>query len=118
MICRFEPTIDAGTRKAIWERVVNTSDKPGSRPASASGLVRRIAVTMILSGLVFAVLWLMAFSIVTSLLASAGFCIVVAMASAGSDPVETVLDAIAAVVFGILGAIAAFFTAIFSLFTS
>jgi hypothetical protein len=97
---------------------MNASDKRGSRPASASSLVRRIAVTMILSGLVFVVLWLMAFSMLTSLLASAGFCIVVAAASAVSDPVESVLDAIAAVLFGILGAITAFFAAIFSIFTN
>ena len=97
---------------------MNASDKPGPRPSSANSLVRRIAAAMILSGLVFVVLWLMAFSIVTSLLASAGFCIVVAVASAALDPVETMLEAIAAVVFGILGAIAAFFAAIFSIFTN
>ncbi len=39
-------------------------------------------------------------------------------ASAASDPVEMVLDAIAAVAFGVLAAIAAFFGAIFSVFGS
>jgi hypothetical protein len=63
-------------------------------------------------------MWLMAFSVLTSLLTAAGCCVVVVAASAVSDPVEMVLDAIAALVFGVLGAIAAFFAAIFSLFGS
>jgi hypothetical protein len=71
-----------------------------------------------MSGVVFLLLWLMAFSVFTSLLTAAGCCVVVVAASAASDPVEMVLDAIAAVVFGVLGAIAAFFAAVFSLFGS
>ena len=71
-----------------------------------------------MGGLVLLLLWLMAFSVFTSLLIASGFCVVVVAASAASDPVETVLDAIAAVFFGVLAAIAAFFGAIFSLFGS
>jgi hypothetical protein len=82
------------------------------------GLARRIAATVIMSGVVFLMMWLMAFSVLTSLLTAAGCCVVVVAASAVSDPVEMVLDAIAALVFGVLGAIAAFFAAIFSLFGS
>jgi hypothetical protein len=93
-------------------------DEPVTRPASASGPARRIVATVIMSGLVFLLLWLMAFSVFTSLLIAAGFCVVVVGASAASDPVVMVLDAIAAVVFGVLGAIAAVFGAIFSLFGS
>jgi hypothetical protein len=89
-----------------------------TRPASATGLARRIAATVIMSGVVFLMMWLMAFSVLTSLLTAAGCCVVVVAASAVSDPVEMVLDAIAALVFGVLGAIAAFFAAIFSLFGS
>ena len=101
------------------EPVMNTPDQPVTRPASASGLVRRIAAAVIMSGLVFLLLlWLMAFSVVTSLLIAAGCCVVVVAASTASDPVVTVLDAIAAVVFGVLGAIAAFLGVIFSLFGS
>jgi hypothetical protein len=81
------------------------------RPASASGLVRRIAATVIKGVVVFLLMWLMAFSIFTSLLTAAGCCVAVVAASAASDPVEMVLDAIAALVFGVLGAIAAFFGA-------
>ena len=97
---------------------MNAPNEPVARPASASGLGRRIAATVIMSGLVFLLLWLMAFSVFTSLLIASGFCVVVVAASAALDPVVTVLDAIAAVVFGVLGAIAAFFGAIFSLFGS
>jgi len=97
---------------------MNASNEPVTRPASASGLARRIAATVIMSGVVFLLLWLMAFSVFTSLLTAAGCCVVAVAVSAASDPVETVLDAIAAVVFGVLGAIAAFFGAIFSLFGS
>ena len=97
---------------------MNAPHEPVTRPASASGPVRRIAATVIMSGLVFLLLWLMAFSVFTSLLIAGGFCVVVVSASAASDLVVTVLDAIAAVVFGVLGAIAAVFAAIFSLFGS
>jgi hypothetical protein len=69
-----------------------------------------------MGGVVFLLLWLMAFSVVTSLLIASGCCVVVVAASAASDPVEMVLDAIAAVGFGVLAAIAAVFGAIFSLF--
>ena len=61
-------------------------------------------------------LWLTAFSLVTSLLIGSGFCAVVIAASATSDLVEAVLDTIATVVFGVLAAIAAAVAAVFSLF--
>jgi hypothetical protein len=97
---------------------MSAPNEPVTRPAPASGLARRIAATVIMSGLVFLLLWLMAFSVFTSLLIAGGFCVVVVAASAACDPVVTVLDAIAAVVLGVLAAIAAFFGAIFSLFGS
>jgi hypothetical protein len=95
---------------------MNAPHEPVTRPARASGPVRRIAATVIMGGLVFFLLWLMAFSVFTSLLIAAGFGVVVVVASAASDPFEMVLDAIAAVVLGVLGAIAAVFGAIFSIF--
>ena len=97
---------------------MSAPNEPVTRPASASGLARRIAATVIMSGVLFLLLWLMAFSVFTSLLTAAGCCVVVVAASEASDLVEMVLDAIAAVVFGVLGAIAAVFGAIFSLFGS
>src|SRR5262245_13825560 len=97
---------------------MNAPNEPATRPATASGPARRIAATVIVSGLVFLLLWFMAFSVFTSLLIASGFCVVVVAASAVVEPVVTVLDVIASIVFGVLGAIAAVFAAIFGLFGS
>lgn len=91
-------------------------NEPVTRPARGPG--RRIAAAVIVSGLVFLVLWLVAFSVLTSALIASGCCIVVVAASAAWDPIEMILDAIATVVFGVLGVIAAIFGAIFGLFGS
>jgi hypothetical protein len=97
---------------------MNAPNEPVTRPASARGPARRIAAAVIVSGLVFLLLWFVAFSVFTSLLVASTFCVVVVAASAASDLVEMVVDAIAAIVFAVLGAIAAIFGAIFSLFGS
>ena len=90
--------------------------EPAARPASNSSPVRRIAVAVILSGLVFVVLWIMMFNMVTSLLIGAGCCVVIVAASSLSDLFDMLLDALAAVIFGVLAFIAAIFGAIFSVF--
>ena len=69
-----------------------------------------------LSVLLFAVLWIMVFSMVTSLLIGAGCCVVIVAASSVSDLVDMLLDAIASAVFGVLAVIAAIFAAILGLF--
>ena len=92
------------------------SPEPAARPASISSPARRIAVAVVLGGLVFAVLWIMVFSMVTSLLIGAGCCVVMVAASSASDLFEMLLDAAAAVIFGMLAAVAAIFGAIFGLF--
>ena len=92
--------------------------EPAVRTAPNRSPVRRIAVAVILSGLVFAVLWIMVFSMVTSLLIGAGCCVVIVAASSVSDLFEMLLDAVAAVIFGVLAVIAAIFGAIFGLFGS
>lgn len=86
------------------------------RPASHGSPARRIATAIVLGALIFGMLWIMAFSLVTSLLIGSGCCVVVIAASAVSDLAETVLDAIASVVFGVLAAIAAVLAAILGLF--
>jgi hypothetical protein len=90
--------------------------EPAARPAPNSSPARRIAVAVILSGLVFVVLWIMVFNVVTSLLIGAGCCIVIVAASSLSDLVDMLLDALATVIFGVLAVIAAIFGAIFGLF--
>jgi hypothetical protein len=86
------------------------------RPAARSSPARRIATAIVLGALIFGVLWIMVFSLATSLLIGSGCCVVVIAASTVSDLVETVLDAIASVVFGLLAAVAAVFAAILGLF--
>jgi type IV secretory pathway VirB2 component (pilin) len=51
-----------------------------------------------------------------SLVIAAGVCIALLSACAVSDPVETVLEFLVAIVFGVLAAIAAVFAAIFGIF--
>ena len=92
------------------------SPEPAARPASISSPARRIAVAVVLGGLVFTVLWIMVFSMVTSLLIGAGCCVVIVAASSASDLFEMLLDAVATVIFGVLAAVAAIFGAIFGLF--
>ena len=94
------------------ELPVMNSPEPAVRPAPNSSPARRIAAAVILSGLVFAVLWIMVFSMITSLLIGAGCCVVIVAASSLSDLVDALLDAIASVIFGVLAVIAAIFAAI------
>ena len=90
--------------------------EPAARSASKSSPARRLAAAVMLSLLVFAVLWIMVFSMITSLLIGAGCSVVIVAASSLSDVIDMLLDAVASVVFGILAVIAAIFAAIFSLF--
>jgi hypothetical protein len=96
--------------------VMSTPAEPVPRPAPKSSLVRRLVVSVILSGLVVLALWFTVFGIVTSLMVGSGFGVVVIAASATSDLIETVLDAIANMVFAVLAAIAAALAALLSLF--
>ena len=92
------------------------SPEPAARRASSSSPARRLAVAVMLSGLVFAVLWIMVFSMVTSLLIGAGCCVVIVAASSVSDLVDMLLDAAASVIFGVLSVIGAIFAGIAGLF--
>jgi hypothetical protein len=92
------------------------SPEPAVRTTSNNSPARRIAVAVILSGLVFVVLWIMVFNMVTSLLIGAGCCVVIVAASSLSDLFDAVLDAVATVVFGVVAVIAAIFGAILGLF--
>lgn len=95
---------------------MNAPHAQDTKPASASGPARRIAATVIVGVLIFLLLWITAFSVFTSLLIATGCCVVVGAASTVSDIVVTVLDIIAAIIFGILGAIAVLIGVIFSIF--
>jgi hypothetical protein len=96
---------------------VNTPAQPTERPKPAGGPGRRIAVSVILSLLVFVlVLWVTTFTLVTSLLIGAGFGVTVLAASTISDVVEMLLEAVATVVFGVLAVIAAILGFVFNIF--
>ncbi len=90
--------------------------KPAARSASNASPARRLAAAVGLSVLVFAVLWIMVFGLITSLLIGAGCCVVIVAASSLSDVVDMLLDAVATAILGVLAAIAAILAAIFSLF--
>jgi len=92
------------------------SPESAIRTAPNRSPARRIAVAVILSGLVFAGLWIMVFSMVTSLLIGAGCCVVIVAASSASSVVEMLLDAVSTVILGVVAVIAAIFGAIFSVF--
>jgi hypothetical protein len=85
-------------------------------PASNGSAGRRIATAVVLGTLVFTMLWITMFSLVTSLLIGTACCVVIVAASSQSDVVEMLLDAVASVIFGIVAVIAAIFGAIFSVF--
>ena len=88
------------------------SPEPSARTASNANSARRLAVAVGLSGLLFVVLWITVFSMVTSLLIGAGCCVVIVAASSVSDLFEMALDAVATVIFGVLAVIAAILGAI------
>lgn len=92
-----------------------TTPEP-TRPATSRSPGRRIAAAVGLGALIFLVLWITMFSLVTSLLIATACCAVFVAASSVSDLVEAVLDAIATVIFGVFAVIAAIFAAIFGLF--
>src|SRR6476620_12463253 len=98
------------------ELPVMNSPEPAVRQAPNSSPARRIAAAVILSGLVFAVLWIMVFSMITSLLIGAGCCVVIVSASSLSDLVDMLLDAVATVNSGGVAVAATIFGAIFGLF--
>src|SRR5438876_1099316 len=68
---------------SLRELPVMNPPEPAARPASNRSPARRIAVAVMLSGLVFAALWIMMFN--TSLLIGSGCCVVIVAASSLSD---------------------------------
>ena len=92
------------------------SPEPAVQPRSNSSPARRIATVATFGALVFVVLWITMFSMVTSLLIGTGCCVLIVAASSASDVFEMLLEAISAVVFGVLAIIGAIFAAIFGLF--
>ena len=97
---------------------MNAPAEPTTRSNSMNTLGRCIAVSAILGAIVFLVLWVTAYSFVTSLLIGAGCCAIIMVACTTSALIETVVGAIAGIVFGVLAAIAVAVAAVFSLFVN
>ena len=87
-----------------------------ARPGSTKSPARRIAAVVIVGVLTVAVLWIAAFSFITSLLIGSGVVVVIVAADAVSDVVSMILEAVASAIFLVLAGIAAVFAAIFSVF--
>jgi choline-glycine betaine transporter len=85
-------------------------------PPQGRGWLRRIAAGVLIGVLVYGLLWYTVFNAVTAALVASGGTVVLLAGASASDIVETIFDAIANVLLGILAAIAAFFAAILSFF--
>ena len=94
---------------------MNLPDPP-ARPAPGSSAAHRIATAVALGTLVFTMLWITMFGLVTSMLIGTACCAVIVAASSVSDVVEMLLDAVSAVIWGVVAMVAAIFGAIFSVF--
>jgi hypothetical protein len=97
--------------------MMTTPTEPNVQPAPTRGPARRIAAALTVGVLLILVLWITAFSLVTSLLIGSGVVVVFVAASTVSDAVEMILNTVAAVISLVLGAIAAIFGTIFGLCT-
>jgi hypothetical protein len=94
----------------------NAPDQTIAKPAPTNGFGRRIAASIFVGFIVFVVSWLMAFSLVASLLISAGCCVALVATSTVLELVATVLDLIATAFFAILAVVGAIVGAILALF--
>src|SRR5262245_17076086 len=87
-----------------------------AKSISAKSWAQRIAGVAILSMLLVVVLWITAFSFVTSLLIGSGVVVVVVAACTVSDVIAMILDAVATAMLLVLEVVAAAVAAIFGLF--
>jgi len=92
------------------------SQQPAPDQPASRGIARRIAVAAVIGLVVFATLWYLVFSAVTAALIAAGGTGVLVVGSSVSDVFESLFEMLANILLGILVAIGAFFTAIFSIF--
>jgi hypothetical protein len=98
------------------ELPVMSLPEPAVRPASKSSYARRFAAAVMLSGMVFVAMWIMAFSMMTSLLIGAGCCVLIVTAGSLFDLLAVLLDAVATVAMALLAAVTAIVGLILSLF--
>ena len=91
-----------------------TITPPSAPPPSR--ILRSIAVAAVIGLILFGVLWYTIFSAVTAALIAAGGTGVIVVGASLSDVAESIFEWLASIVMAVLGAIAAVFAAIFSIF--
>jgi hypothetical protein len=91
----------------VERRIVSDTAKPTKQSAPRSNLARRLAITVVLSAVFSLALWLMALSVMTSLLAGTGAGVIILAASSTSDVLNAILETIGGFVLGLLAAIGA-----------
>jgi Flp pilus assembly protein TadB len=89
---------------------------PPAPPQKSSTILRTLAVAAVIGLILFGVLWYTIFSAVTAALIAAGGTGVIVVGSRVSDVIESLFEMLANIVLAVLGAIAAVFAAIFSIF--
>jgi hypothetical protein len=82
-------------------------------PSTVGTIVRRVAGVVALSAILFLGLWMMVFTAVKSAIVAGGVGVVLVVASAASDALETIVDTLVSIVLGVLAAIGSFFSGIF-----
>ena len=92
------------------------NEQPAPPQSPALGIGRRVAVAALIGVIVFAALWYLVFTAVTAALIAAGGTGVLVVGSSVSDTFESLFVMLANILLGILAAIGAFFSAIFSIF--
>lgn len=92
---------------------MNTQEQPSF---SAKRIMRTLAVAGVVGLILFAVLWYAVFSAVTAAIIAAGGTGVIVVGSRFSDVLESLLEMLTTAVLAVLGAIAAVFAAILSIF--
>ena len=95
---------------------MSSSTQRAATSAFRGTLTRRVAGVVMLSAILFLVLWAVAFTAVTSAIVAGSVGGILVVGSASSDVFEMMVDAICSLVLGILAAIGAFFAGLFSIF--
>jgi Flp pilus assembly protein TadB len=85
-------------------------------PSASKSILKTFAIAAVVGVMFFALLWYTVFSAVTAALIAAGGTGVIVVGASASDVFESLLDMLANAVLAVLGAIAAVFAAIFSIF--
>lgn len=76
--------------------------------------LRRILATSIIGFIFFVVLWMTIFNAMTSALVASGGAVVIVAGSSMSETFQAIFETVAELILGIFGAIAEFFSSIFS----